>query len=138
MYGDSVISADGTLLRKFKQAAAMITEVGDAGGTIIDILPACQSLNFVLHLIDTTLTTYVRSVRHVPTWLPTWFPGVTVKHHALQLRDLLDEIKNVPVEELRAKRVSRTDRRPLSYDTKLSSSFSGHGVFRSVYHVKNP
>lgn len=138
MYGDSVISADGTLLRKFKQAAAMITEVGDAGGTIIDILPACQSLNFVPHLIDTTLTTYVRLVRHVPTWLPTWFPGVTVKRHALQLRDLLDEIKNVPVEELRAKRVSRTDRRPLSYDTKLSSSFSGHGVFRSVYHVKNP
>lgn len=39
VYGDSVISTDETLLGKFKQVAAMIAEVGDGGGTIIDIIP---------------------------------------------------------------------------------------------------
>ena len=42
VYGDSVISSDDKLLDKFKKVAHMIAEVGDAGGTVIDLFPICE------------------------------------------------------------------------------------------------
>lgn len=104
MYGNSVVSADETLLGKFKKAAAMIAEAGDAGGTIIDVLPARQHISYHNVQVNEELMSPV-TVRHVPMWFPAWFPGVAVKRHALEAHGLIREIMNVPVEELRTKRV---------------------------------
>lgn len=81
VYGDSVISADGKLLDKFAQAAGMLAEVGDAGGTIIDIIPARQCFKLIPFPLPKKLTEYFQCV--------TFQPGFHLGFRVLELNVML-------------------------------------------------
>lgn len=42
-YGDSVLTYESDLLKRFVQAAHAISEVGNSSGAIIDLIPICKS-----------------------------------------------------------------------------------------------
>ena len=104
-YGHTVAADHDPLLEKFERAGNMIAEAGESGGNIIDFFPFRQSFSnrFSISFTDESLS---KTVRHLPLWLPSWVPGVAVKRHAFQTRDLMREIMDSPIESLKEKKVN--------------------------------
>lgn len=45
-------------------------------------------------------------VRHLPMWLPSWVPGISIKRQAIRTRELIEEVMSTPLENLRDKKVN--------------------------------
>lgn len=102
-YGHKVGSGYDPLLEKFEKVSALIAEVADAGGSIIDVCPPCM---YSLALSKSCSELIILVVRHLPTRLPTCVPGVSIKRHALRTREHIGEVMSTPLENLRDKKVN--------------------------------
>ena len=107
-YGYDVSKEDDPLLQKFEELASQFAKVGETGGTIIDFIPSRRYSHYSSlpsHL--TKIRSYLRhrTVRYVPTWLPSWVPGVSVKRYAQHVRAFMEEVMVAPIVELKRKKV---------------------------------
>lgn len=66
----------------------------------------------------------ITAVRHVPVWFPSWFPGVEVKRYTCHIGEMNEAVMNVPVEELKARRVRAVS--PLDLHGTSFCTFPGY------------
>lgn len=100
-FGHEVTSEDDAYISLVKRTTKMSTDAGSPGGTIIDLFPSRQYPS--LFSFETHILTYkLYAVRFVPAW----FPGMGVKRLALATAKNVAEVMEMPLRELREKRVS--------------------------------
>ncbi|THH08829.1 hypothetical protein EW145_g2435 [Phellinidium pouzarii] len=78
-YDHEVTSDNDPYVSLVNRTTKMTTDSGSPGGTFIDLFPA---------------------LRH----LPTWFPGMGLKRHALSTAELVGEVMEMPLREIKEKR----------------------------------
>ena len=104
-YGYDVSKEDDPLLQKFEELASQFAKVGESGGTIIDFIPSRRYSQHSTLLSHLSKIRCYHTVRYVPTWFPSWFPGVSVKRYAQHVRAFMEEVMVAPIVELKRKKV---------------------------------
>ncbi|KAL5498334.1 hypothetical protein ACEPAH_2476 [Sanghuangporus vaninii] len=101
-FGHEMKSVDGDeYIALVKKTTKMTTDSGSPGGTIIDLFPI---------------------LRHLPTWLP----GSGLKRHALATAQLVAEVMEMPLRELKEKRAN--GQAPHCYVNHLLDEYESRGV----------
>ncbi|EJC97786.1 cytochrome P450 [Fomitiporia mediterranea MF3/22] len=78
-YGHEVVAEPDPLVQLIERAVQGVTNFGNLGTTVLDILPFMR-------------------------YAPSWLPGMGVKRLIPRARELVDRVKTQPFEELKAKR----------------------------------
>lgn len=104
-YGYTMLPSNDPFIDVLERAAAMTSGAGATGGTLVDVFPMRQSLVPSCHRKLFGVDSHY-AVRHIPPWLPLWFPGVAVKRHCLAARKLVSQVMSAPLDHLKEERVS--------------------------------
>ncbi|KAI5122653.1 hypothetical protein M0805_007915 [Coniferiporia weirii] len=99
-FGHEVTSENDAYIALVNRTTKMSTDAGSPGGTLIDLFPALR-------------------------FLPAWLPGMGLKRHALATAELVGEVMEMPLREIKEKRAAGSA--PPCYVNHLLDEYESSG-----------